>query len=198
MEETMDREELKGSPLLGVVAAVAGWLVPGLGHLLLRRWSKAAVYFLCIGGLAFAGLAMRGGVFSFGADDLFDRLGFFADLGAGAFYFLAHQIQSAGPDVRARHGRLRHAPVRRRGHAQSPDGPRSVRYRPRGPGKMTSLFGRLNHFQALLFFALVVSLTFAYLSKRGLKDRAQYALWAFLAFLLVAIGIGWLMYPFSQ
>lgn len=99
MEETMDREALKGSPLLGVIAAVAGWLVPGLGHLILRRWSKAAVYFLCIGGLAFAGLAMRGGVFSFGAEDLFDRLGFFADLGAGAFYFLAHQIQSAGPDV---------------------------------------------------------------------------------------------------
>jgi hypothetical protein len=100
MDETMDREEaLKGSPLLGVVAAVAGWLVPGLGHLILRCWSKAAVYFLCIGGLAFAGLAMRGGVFSFGAEELFDRLGFFADLGAGAFYFLAHQIQSAGSDV---------------------------------------------------------------------------------------------------
>jgi hypothetical protein len=70
-----------------------------LGHLLLRRWSKAAVYFLCVGGLACAGLAMRGGVFSPGAEDLFDRLGFFADLGAGAFYFLAHQIQTAGPDI---------------------------------------------------------------------------------------------------
>ena len=84
---------------MGIAAAVAGWIVPGLGHLLLRRWSKAAVYFLCVGGLACAGLAMRGGVFSAGAPELFDRLGFFADIGTGIFYFLAHTIQTAGPDV---------------------------------------------------------------------------------------------------
>jgi hypothetical protein len=99
VEETMKGQAMKGNQMLAVVAAIAGWLVPGLGHLVLRRWSKAAVYFVCIGALAFAGLAMRGGVFSAGAEDLFDRLGFFADLGAGAFYFLAHQIQTAGPDV---------------------------------------------------------------------------------------------------
>ena len=63
---------------------------------------------------------------------------------------------------------------------------------------MNSWFGRLTHFEALLFFALVVSMTFAFLSKRGVAERAKYALWAFLAFLLVAICVGWLMYPFSQ
>jgi hypothetical protein len=42
---------------------------------------------------------MRGGVFGPTAEDLFDRLGFMADLGAGIFYFLAHQFQTAGPDV---------------------------------------------------------------------------------------------------
>jgi uncharacterized protein DUF6677 len=99
MDEAMKREAVKANQRMGVVAAIAGWVVPGLGHLVLRRWSKAAVYFLCVGGLACAGLAMRGGVFAAGAEDLFDRLGFFADLGAGAFYFLAHQIQGAGPDV---------------------------------------------------------------------------------------------------
>jgi len=56
----------------------------------------------------------------------------------------------------------------------------------------------LTHFQALVFFALVVSATFAFLSKRGMAARGRYFLWAFLAFLLVAVGIGWLMYPFSQ
>jgi hypothetical protein len=99
VDQTMKSEVVKENVTMGFVAALAGWIVPGLGHLMLRRWSKAAVYFLCVGGLACAGLAMRGGVFGADAADLFDRLGFFADLGAGTFYFLAHQIQAAGPDV---------------------------------------------------------------------------------------------------
>ncbi len=63
---------------------------------------------------------------------------------------------------------------------------------------MNALFSNLTHFGAMLFFALVVSVTFAFLSKRSLSERVKYTLWAFLTFLLVAIGIGWLMYPFSQ
>jgi hypothetical protein len=99
VDKAIKKEEGTGSLVAGISAAVAGWIVPGLGHLLLRRWSKAAVYFLCVGGLACAGLIMRGGVFMAGAEDLFDRLGFFADIGTGGFYFLAHVIQTAGSDV---------------------------------------------------------------------------------------------------
>jgi len=99
VSEAAKNEQGTRIPALGISAAVAGWAIPGLGHLLLRQWSKAAVYFLCVGGLACAGLAMRGGVFGGNPADMFDRLGFFADLGTGGFYFLAHMIQSAGPDV---------------------------------------------------------------------------------------------------
>ena len=99
MSEAIKNKQGTASPALGISAAVAGWAVPGLGHLLLRQWSKAMVYFLCVGGLACAGLVMRGGVFGGNPSDLFDRLGFFADLGTGGFYFLAHMIQSAGPDI---------------------------------------------------------------------------------------------------
>lgn len=95
----MKREAANGSRGIAILAAISGWIVPGLGHLLLRRWAKAVVYFLCVGGLAYAGLAMRGGVFGLGSSDLFDRLGFFADLSTGIFYFLSHFIQTAGPDV---------------------------------------------------------------------------------------------------
>jgi cytochrome bd-type quinol oxidase subunit 2 len=63
---------------------------------------------------------------------------------------------------------------------------------------MNAFLSALTHFQALAFFALVVSATFALLSNHGMPERVKYFLWAFLAFLLVAVGIGWLMYPFSQ
>jgi len=63
---------------------------------------------------------------------------------------------------------------------------------------MTGLFGNLTHFDALIFFAAVVSVTFAFLSKPTNVERLKYSLLAFLAFLIVAIGIGWLMYPFSK
>jgi hypothetical protein len=56
----------------------------------------------------------------------------------------------------------------------------------------------LNHFQIMTIFALAVSLAFALLSKQSTAERARYFVWAFLAFIAAAIGIGWLMYPFSR
>jgi multidrug transporter EmrE-like cation transporter len=55
-----------------------------------------------------------------------------------------------------------------------------------------------NHFQALLLFAVAVSAAFALLSKQTRSEQIRYAVWAFLGFLVVAIGVGWLMYPFSR
>lgn len=57
---------------------------------------------------------------------------------------------------------------------------------------------RLNHFQAMLLFAFVISLAFAFLAKHKTGERVRYALWAFLAFLLIAVAVGWLMYPLSR
>jgi hypothetical protein len=84
---------------LAVIAAAAGWFVPGLGHVVLRRWNKAIVYFCCVGILALVGLWMRGNVFSSNAADAFDMLGFIADIGSGIFYFLSGTINPAGGDV---------------------------------------------------------------------------------------------------
>ena len=90
-------ENGKGNPPLALIAGVAGWFVPGLGHVVLRKWAKAVAYFVAVAALAIIGLLSRGNVFSYGGDAL-DRLGFLADLGCGIFYFLSGKI-GAGPDV---------------------------------------------------------------------------------------------------
>ncbi len=79
--------------------ALVGWLVPGLGHLLQRRWGRAAIGFIAVGTMALAGLWMRGNVFPPQRSDAFGVLGFIADAGAGIFYLLAHTFQKAGSDV---------------------------------------------------------------------------------------------------
>jgi hypothetical protein len=84
---------------LTLMAAAAGWFVPGLGHVLLRKRGKAVVYFLSVAILALVGLWMRGNVFSSNGADAFDMLGFLADIGSGVFYFLAGTINPAGADV---------------------------------------------------------------------------------------------------
>ena len=56
----------------------------------------------------------------------------------------------------------------------------------------------LSHLQAMLLFALIISIAFGMLGRRRPADRVKYAVWSFVMFLLVAAIIGWAMYPFSH
>jgi hypothetical protein len=78
---------------------VAGWLVPGLGHALLKMWGRAAACFLTVGVLVMLGAGMRGNVFRSTGNDTFDSLGYLADLGTGTFYLVARTLQTNGADV---------------------------------------------------------------------------------------------------
>jgi NhaP-type Na+/H+ or K+/H+ antiporter len=57
---------------------------------------------------------------------------------------------------------------------------------------------QLSHFQAMLFFALAISVAFGFLSRRPALDRVKYILWSLFLFLVIGIGIGWAMYPLSR
>lgn len=57
---------------------------------------------------------------------------------------------------------------------------------------------QLSHFQAMLLFALGISIAFGFLSRRRPVDRVQYILLSLFLFLAIGIGIGWVMYPFSR
>ncbi len=56
----------------------------------------------------------------------------------------------------------------------------------------------LSHFQALTFFSFLTSVVFAFLTKQSRRDRLRYFLWSFGVFMLVGLGLGWLMYPFPR
>lgn len=84
---------------MAYVIGVAGWIVPGLGHALLKMWGRAAMCFLTVGLLVTLGAGMRGNLFSSAANDAFDSLGYLADLGTGTFYLLAKSLEKNGADV---------------------------------------------------------------------------------------------------
>lgn len=97
--EVLALETPGGRQAIALAIAVAGWLIPGLGHALLKMWGRAAACFLTVGLLVILGAGMRGNIFSSAGGDAFDALGYVADLGAGGFYFVARSIEKVGADV---------------------------------------------------------------------------------------------------
>jgi hypothetical protein len=85
--------------VLALTIAVAAWLLPGLGHALLKMWGRALVCFSTVALLIIIGTGMRGNIFSRNGEDAFAKLGYVADLGAGSFYFVAQALETNGPDV---------------------------------------------------------------------------------------------------
>ena len=84
---------------MAYVIGVAGWIVPGLGHALMKMWGRAVMCFLTVGLLVILGAGMRGNLFSSGGNDAFDSLGYLADLGTGTFYLVARSLEANGADV---------------------------------------------------------------------------------------------------
>jgi hypothetical protein len=75
---------------LPAMVFIAGWLIPGLGHLILGKWIRALLLFLSILGMFLVGLAMQGKIYSPSTGDILDILGFAAQLGLGLLSGLAH------------------------------------------------------------------------------------------------------------
>lgn len=78
---------------------IGAWILPGLGHAVLKMWGRAIACFLTVGLLVVIGAGMRGNLFTAEGGDAFAALGYVADLGAGSFYWLARSLEINGPDV---------------------------------------------------------------------------------------------------
>jgi hypothetical protein len=74
------------------ICLIAGWLVPGLGHLLQKKVWRAAVFFLAISAMVLMGLSMGGRIYPFQTENPLTILAFFADLGNFLVYILSRYL----------------------------------------------------------------------------------------------------------
>ena len=73
---------------MAVLAPAVGWLIPGAGHMIQKRWIRGALLFISIASLFLLGLAMQGRIYKANGGDILDILGFIGNVGAGAFYIV--------------------------------------------------------------------------------------------------------------
>ena len=77
------------SSSMPMLVLIAGWLVPGAGHLMLRKWVRGSLLLVSIVTMFAIGLTLKGKVYTPNTGDLLDILNFAGDLGNGLLYVLA-------------------------------------------------------------------------------------------------------------
>ncbi len=87
------------SSTLPLLVLFAGWLIPGAGHLLLRKPVRALLLFIAISTMFAVGVALQGKVYAPNTGDVLDMLGFVGQLGTGLLFVFAHLLDWGRPSV---------------------------------------------------------------------------------------------------
>jgi hypothetical protein len=74
---------------MAIVAPLVGWLIPGAGHLIQKRYVRGILLMVSVVAMFLIGLGMNGRIYGPNGGDILEMLGFVGDLGSGALYFLA-------------------------------------------------------------------------------------------------------------
>ena len=103
-EKTEEKAEKEPVSMRVWAPAVAlGWLVPGGGHLLLKRTGRGVLLLIAITAMFLCGLMMRGTMFTPQGDDLLTVLinwgGWVGNAASGILYLMSVWLGYAQPDV---------------------------------------------------------------------------------------------------
>jgi hypothetical protein len=100
----IEKSALSAAPSgsMAVLAPAVGWLIPGAGHLIQKRWGRGILLLGSIATMFFLGLASQGHIFHPNSGDILDMLGFVGDVGAGGLYIVASAMDWG-------HGAIAHA-----------------------------------------------------------------------------------------
>lgn len=74
---------------MSMVAPLVGWLIPGGGHIMLKRYGRGVLILISVVAMFLIGLGMQGRIYKPNGGDILDILGFVGDVGAGVLYFVA-------------------------------------------------------------------------------------------------------------
>jgi hypothetical protein len=102
-----EKEEKRSQPLpplsAWVPAVALGWLIPGGGHLLLKRTGRGLLLLVSVSGMFLCGLMMRGAMFQPQSGDLLTTIintgGFIGDICSGILYLLSVWLGYNQPDM---------------------------------------------------------------------------------------------------
>ncbi len=72
-----------------VASLLLGWFIPGLGHALLKKYSRAVIFFVSISAMTALGVLMGGKIYSFQTENPITILAFFSEIGYGSCYLLS-------------------------------------------------------------------------------------------------------------
>ncbi len=85
---TTEKNAEQAISTMSVLAPAVGWLIPGAGHMIQKRWIRGVLLFVSIVTMFLLGLAMQGRIYKANGGDILDMLGFVGDVGSGALYIL--------------------------------------------------------------------------------------------------------------
>jgi len=77
---------------MAVLAPAIGWLIPGAGHLIQKRWIRGLLLMGSVVIMFVLGLLMQGRVYKPNGGDILDILGFVGDIGAGGLYIVVRAL----------------------------------------------------------------------------------------------------------
>jgi len=87
------------SGVMPIVAPAVGWLIPGAGHLVQKRWGRGLLLMTAVVVMFVLGLLMEGKLYSPNTGDILDILGFVGDIGAGGLYIVSKTLDAGAGNI---------------------------------------------------------------------------------------------------
>lgn len=77
---------------MAVLAPAIGWLIPGAGHMIQKRWIRGLLLMVSVVAMFVLGLLMQGRIYTPNGGNILDILRFIGDMGAGGMYIACRAL----------------------------------------------------------------------------------------------------------